>query len=244
MDPVWLIAVFVFAAAAVSASTGFGFSIVAAPFLVILMGPKSGIQVNLILSFVLSLVMLPLIWKDIQQAIIKVMVPAAIVGGPVGGLFLAGAADWMLHGVIGAVLLFVAVTTLKELVIQPSVAKGISAGAASGAMTTALGMPGPPVLAYLASLGAGARTTRATALSFFAIVYAIAITTQLAFGQFRGETILTALIYLPAMIVGVIVGNRVIRYLDEQTFNRMIAAILAVSAAGMLVKAAAPAINA
>ena len=240
MEPAWILSAVVLAATVVQASTGFGFSIIATPFLVLLLDPKTGIQVNLCLSFVLSLTMLPIIWKDTERDILKSMIPAALVAAPVGGLLIASADDRLLYLLIGLVLVSAAVTTLKKIIIRPTLFRGISAGAASGALTTALGMPGPPVLVYLASVGCGAKATRATALSFFVIVYAIAICAQVFLDQMRIESVGLAVAYVPAMLVGAVAGHLLVERINGSWFNRAIALILVASGLFLIANAAAP----
>src|SRR5699024_6064281 len=65
-------------------STGFGFSIMATPFLLLLFEPKEAIQLNLILSLVISCALITKINKDVDWDIFKRFVIGSMVGLPVG----------------------------------------------------------------------------------------------------------------------------------------------------------------
>ena len=52
-------------------STGFGFSILATPFLLLLFKPTEAIQINLILSLFISVALLTKIKEDIDYGILK-----------------------------------------------------------------------------------------------------------------------------------------------------------------------------
>src|SRR5690625_342870 len=66
-----LFIIIILIASILQTSTGFGFSILATPFLLLLFEPAYAIQINLILSFIISLALITTIQKDIRFDIIK-----------------------------------------------------------------------------------------------------------------------------------------------------------------------------
>lgn len=69
-------------------STGFGFSILATPLLLFLFEPSEAIQVNLILSLVLSLSLIKSIRENIDYGMLKRYVLGSSLGVFIGIVFL------------------------------------------------------------------------------------------------------------------------------------------------------------
>ena len=65
-------------------STGFGFSILATPFLLFIFNPMEAIQINLILSLVISLALITKIKNDIDFVILKRLLIGSAFGLPIG----------------------------------------------------------------------------------------------------------------------------------------------------------------
>lgn len=79
-----LFAVIIFVASILQTSTGFGFSILATPFLLLLFRPAEAIQINLILSLVISAALIAKIRKDIDYGILKRLVIGSAAGLTLG----------------------------------------------------------------------------------------------------------------------------------------------------------------
>lgn len=81
---VLLFIVIILVASILQTSTGFGFSILATPFLLLLFEPLEAIQMNLALSLVISLALITKIKQDIDTDILKRFIIGSIVGLPLG----------------------------------------------------------------------------------------------------------------------------------------------------------------
>ena len=71
-------------ASILQSSTGFGFSIMATPFLLMLFLPQEAIQINIILSLIISISLILKIRKEIDFILLKRFVVGSIVGVPLG----------------------------------------------------------------------------------------------------------------------------------------------------------------
>src|SRR6056297_2358529 len=71
--------IIVVVAALLQACTGFGFSILATPFLLLIFAPSEAIQINIILSILISAVMLPKIRIDIDFELLKKLILGSIL---------------------------------------------------------------------------------------------------------------------------------------------------------------------
>ena len=79
----------VFVASALQSITGFGFAIMATPFLLLFYNPQDCIQMGTILSVFIALVLTPKIKQHIDSAILKRLIVGSFFGVPLGLVFFA-----------------------------------------------------------------------------------------------------------------------------------------------------------
>lgn len=72
--------IIILVASVLQTSTGFGFSILATPFLLLIFEPIEAIQINLILSFIISSALIMKIRKDVDFGILRRFVVGSAVG--------------------------------------------------------------------------------------------------------------------------------------------------------------------
>lgn len=71
-------------ASVLQTSTGFGFSILATPFLLLIFEPIEAIQINLILSLIISSALIMKIRKDIDFGILRRFMVGSVTGLLIG----------------------------------------------------------------------------------------------------------------------------------------------------------------
>ena len=76
--------IIILVASILQTSTGFGFSILATPFLLLIFEPVEAIQINLILSLIISIALIMKIRKDIDFGIVRRFVIGSVAGLPTG----------------------------------------------------------------------------------------------------------------------------------------------------------------
>jgi uncharacterized membrane protein YfcA len=232
-----------FLAAVLLTTNGFGFAVLAVPFFLLFAPPGEAIQVTIILSSAISLVVLPSLHRDVEWPLLRRLTIGSLAGLPLGLAAFAYAEPAIVRAVAGAVIASFAAAQAynhyhqrpPSLVMHP--VGDLVAGAAAGAATGLVGMPGPPVVIYLIMVGAPAQMSRSTQIAFFALIFA---TTLAANAAFRGVprmdwAIAASLIPLTALgaWVGMHIGNR----LDDNA--AAILAIVVLGAAGLYTLAAA-----
>ncbi|MET3507775.1 putative membrane protein YfcA [Halalkalibacter oceani] len=126
-------------------STGFGFSIMATPFLLMLFLPQEAIQINIILSLIISISLILKIKQDIDFILLKKFILGSIAVVPIGILiFISISIDTFKLGVSILLLLLTLLLTfnfkVKATPFRDFIVGGIS--------TTSIGMTGPPLLLY------------------------------------------------------------------------------------------------
>ena len=229
-----LIAVITFFAALAQGATGFGFAIIALPFLLMVMGSLDAVGLTIILSLLVSLVLVPGLWRQTPRGPLSRLTAGSVLGFPIGlAVFLQASLDWV-RLTVGLVILFfaawLAVSHRRAVRMQSKpVARAwaeVAVGVLSGAMTTALAMPGPAVMLYLSASGMAKAPLRACSLCLFALSYGAALALQTAFGAMGGQIWQAAALAVPPTILGAVVGHRLSGRLDENLFRTVVLAIL------------------
>lgn len=229
-------------AATVQAATGFGFALLAVPFFLMVMGSLAAIQVAAVVSFVISLVLLPGLLKDIPAKLLMHLVAGSIAGFPVG-LWLYRAADLQnVKLAIGILItVFTCVVAAREFrgtdaessgngespeSVTPAAVPELAVGFLSGAMGMALAMPGPVVVLYLAARRAGKAVSRPATLLLFLFSYAAIPLVHTVWGGMTQQSWVTAGKLVPFVMVGALCGHLVTRFLNEAAFRAVVLLIL------------------
>jgi len=225
----------VMVAALLQACTGFGFSVLATPFLLLVFEISDAIQINIALSIMISLVMMPKLLPDIDRALFGRLVIGSLMGAPAGILIYAFADPVQLRMAIGLLLLVLTAFILRDFRIGRSTRRDFITGGFSGALTSGLGMPGPPLMVYFAGSTLTPRALRSTTLACFLVIYSISLVLQVAVGSSSVEIARTVLLLMPATGAGVILGHLLFHRIDTASFMRLLHGILIVTGAYLFI---------
>lgn len=215
-------------------STGFGFSILATPFLILIFDVREAIQINLLLSLVISLALIVKISRDVNWDIFRRFVIGSVIGLPIGIMVFLVANMTMLKVAVGVLILVLTVLLMLNYRIRQTGRRDFVIGGLSGAFTTGIGMPGPPVLLYFSGTGVTKETLRATTLAFYLIIYALSLVVQIVFAG-TSKTVWTWSIYaLPVVVAGLIIGQWLFPKLNQYYFRLLIYGLLLFTGAYLL----------
>ena len=230
-------------AAVVQGAVGFGFTLLAVTFFLLIMQSGDAVQLLIIINLAISLSLLRRLWRDVDRDLWIRLVVGAVAGLP-AGLIVFQNADVDQLKILAAVtiLTFVALVLFRrpgtpdapgpELRFRTPSALGV--GALAGGMTTALGMPGPAIVLYLTAVGAGKDATRSLSLTFFAVSYGASLILQsVTVGVGRGVWA-TAALLVPIAAVGALLGHALGKRVSEAAFRRVVLALVASSGAYVL----------
>ena len=206
------------------AVTGFGFSLVSAPFLVAAYDAPTGVQINLVTSTVLNLVLLVAHRDHLDRAAAGRLLVPAVVATVVAGLLVRGSDTSALTVLAGLLCLagVVAVArgrALHRLTGRPGTAV---VGLLSGAMNVVSGIGGPPVVVFGVTAGWSPEVARATLQAFFLGINVVAIATLGLPDRLPG-------LVLAGMAGGLVIGQVVARRLQAAHVRT---AVLITAAAG------------
>ena len=229
-----LIAAIAFFAALAQGATGFGFAIIALPFLLLVMGSLDAVGLTIILNLLVSLVLVPGLWRQAPRGPLTRLALGSLLGFPIGlAVFLQASLDWV-RLAVGLVILFfaawLAVSQRRAVTIRAAPAarrwSEVLVGLVSGAMTTALAMPGPAVMLYLSASGMAKAPLRACTLCLFTLSYGGALVLQTAAGAMGEQIWRAAAVAVLPTILGAVAGHRLAPRLDEKLFRTLVLMIL------------------
>lgn len=187
MDTLWT-TVFLCIATLVGAvtqrMTGIGFSLVAAPFYVLLLGPVEGVALGNVTAIVFALAMTVLVIRSVDWKLFAMLSVAAIAGAVPGAIVvLVLPPDALRVGIGIAVVagMAVSVVAARTSFSAPPWLR-YPAGFVSGFMGTSAGVGGPAITVYAVSARIDHTVFAATAQPYFTVAAATAITMKTAFG--------------------------------------------------------------
>ena len=233
--------VIVFAAAFLQSATGIGFGIIAGPVILILIDSHAAVQVTMGLSFAVSLALAPTLIAHVDRQMLKRLSIGTVIGLPIGMLVFWAVSLPVLKFLAMLAVAFMAWTVARapqnstQTLPRSGNAIDVGVGVASGAMSTALAMPGPAAAARLTARALPKLTVRATVLLLMVVSYFGALVAQAALIGIDGQTIETAAWMLPAALIGTFAGRLFVSRIDEALFRRIITAVLIATSVGLLV---------
>lgn len=214
-----LFIIIILIASILQTSTGFGFSILATPFLLLLFEPNEAIQINLILSLIISISLLRKIRKDIDYGILRRFSVGSIIGLPVGIItFLLIDINRLKLG-ISLIIIGLTFMLIFKFRINQNTNRDIFVGGLSGSLTTSIGMPGPPLLLYFSGTDTQKEKLRGTTLAFYLYIYFISIIIQVIFAGTNKTIWISSLWALPLVFVGLYLGQLLFKRINQHVFR-------------------------
>ena len=238
-----LLAAITFAAGVVQSATGFGFAVISVPLFLLVLDSLTAIQINIVLNLFNALAVVPSLWRIAPHGLLKRLVAGTVIGLPLG-MFAYLHADLTQVKVAIAILiiafavqLLIGIRTVR-VAAPPSKSKSAWViGGISGAMTSSLAMPGPPVLIYLSHFRLEKDSFRSTTLSLFVVSYACALVLQATFGAMTAQTWTLSAVLIPLAVIGALAGKAVSPWLSQVAFRVIVLATLLMTGMYMLYRA-------
>lgn len=243
--------------AVVQAATGFGFAIIAAPVFLAVMNSHAALQVLVVIHLVQTAMMLRGVWPLVPVGLMRALIIGAAIGSPIGLVAFVSLDVRALKLAVGIlILLFTGLLIAREVGWlaraapaggrDPGTASDITTtpppaayvtGAISGAMTSLLVMPGPPLMLYLAGAPLPHARARALAVSFFGLCYLLvtALNTFVA-GMGEGVWWIALGLVLPVYL-GTLAGQQIAGRVTQGVFRAAVLCLLVLSGVGAIFSA-------
>jgi uncharacterized protein len=210
-------------AAFISSLTGYGYALVATPFLVLVFPPQLVVPVVMISWVPLAFLLVLKTRARMQFPRIGRWLAGAAVGIPLGVYGLARIDEGTMRAGIGAITLAAALTLwLKPG--RPLRREGLAAplvGMVSGVLGGASGMSGPPVILFGLNQGWDHRDLRANLIGFFAAKHLLVLGFLQGFGILGKEVLLLGVAALQGMLVGYAAGIRLEPRVSKRHFRNL-----------------------
>jgi uncharacterized protein len=238
------------AGALVQAATGFGFAILAAPVFLWVLDSTVAVPILVALHVVQSAMLVPRVCLQAPRVELGRLAIGAAIGTPLGFLALGLLDVRHLKLAAGTTILVVAallawrrrVAAVSASTPEPRdgtgpAASALVAGAAAGALTALLVMPGPPLMVHLVRWPLAPVSARALSLTFFAGCYVAVLSMSIVAGSLgSADWAVVALLVLP-VVAGTLAGQRLGRLLADRHFMIVLNGLLVLAGLGALLSA-------
>ncbi|ETT86614.1 sulfite exporter TauE/SafE family protein [Viridibacillus sp. FSL R5-0477] len=219
MGTVFIFICIILVASILQSSTGFGFSIMATPFLLMLFQPQEAIQINIILSLIISVALILKIRHDIDMFLLKRIILGSIVGVPIGIFIFMSMNIHALKLGVSILLLLLTLLLICNFKVKATPIRDYIVGGISGVLTTSIGMPGPPLLLYFTGTDTEKGKLRATTLAFYLFIYFISLITQIIFTGTSKHIWQSSLYAIPIVFIGLFIGQIIFKWINQRVFR-------------------------
>lgn len=219
---------------------GFGFSLLAVPPLGLVMDAKDAVAVAIVLLVVNSFM---LAWSErdhVDWVAVRALLVGALPGLPLGFLVLTLAPVNVLRlALAAAVIVSVVVLVAGFSLAGKGRSVELSAGFATGVLTTSLTTNGPPTVLALQARGLEPEEFRPTSSAVLGVASAVGVAMFAAGGRLGGDVPGAILVAFPALIIGWFVGTRLRSRLPAPVFRNAVLGLLLAAAAASVTAAIA-----
>jgi uncharacterized protein len=188
--------------------TGLGFSLVASPYMVLLLGPFHGVLVINACGAVTAFLVLTQVWRDVDLGRAVLIIGPALPAVAVGAWMARSLPAAPLAVVVGLLILaaLLAVVVSERARVLRGTPGAVIAGIGSGFLNVTVGAGGPAVAVYAVSSGWAQRRFAATAQLIFGC---LGVASLIAKGGRPAMAAAGWITVAAGLAVGILAGNRV-----------------------------------
>ena len=220
-----LLVVAIFAGSMLQRVTGMGFALVAAPFIVLIAGPLTGVILVNVCSVLTAATVLLRVYREVEWKKFALLVPAAAVGILPGALTVQNVpAPWLEIGIGTVVIAGLATAPLfRPAAPQTGTGPLLAAGSVSGFMNATAGVGGPALSVYAISTRWEQSAFAATMQPYFLVIGIGSVAAKLLAKPSSAPTLdLWAWVAICAAILsGLGAGELLARHTGVQTARRL-----------------------
>lgn len=223
--------------------TGMGFALVSAPFMVLLLGPVSGVVTANICGATASAMILGRVVADIEWRKFAGLALAALVGVIPGALLLKVApAAWLDVGIGALIIAGLSITLFaRPRPGDPGAGTMFAAGAASGGMSVLAGVGGPAMSVYAVATRWGQKGFAATMQPYFMVtslasISAKAVTNPASFPDLPAWAWIAVCL---AMVLGLMAGEWAAKHVTHDAGRLLVVILAFAGGAAAMVRGAA-----
>lgn len=215
--------------------TGFGCTVLALPFCVLLAGIKTAVPTLIILAWILALYVIIVDFKNIVWKEFLRIVCFVGIGLPIGIILFSYLPEGILKTILGIFMILVAVrglytsfnTNVKIVKLNKHILNFVLF--LGGIIHGAFGSGGPFVVIYASKALKNKSNFRATLCTLWFTLNSIIIVKNISSGTINAPVLKLLLCSIPFLVVGMLLGNKAHNKFNETLFTRTIYAVLLVS---------------
>ena len=218
----------VFFAATVRGTTGFGFALVLAPILLLLLEAKSVVVIDLLLGALGNIVVVVTSLRNIRWRWIRPMLAGVVLGIPLGVFTISAISSSALKVMIGAVVLVFAIPLALGFTRAFRHEKPVAglAGFTGGFLASSTSLGGPPIVLFMHNQGWHKEAIHPSLAACFLLMTSGSLVGLLISGLVSRPTVLTAASLAPALLIGTGVGMVAFRRINERLFRTLSVVII------------------
>ena len=215
----------------VAATAGFGFSLVAAPPLLLMYEPVQVTAMLLIVTMATRWLLLTDTWRSTQTRVIAAMLPTAWLG--IGfGILIVRVVDPDYIKLLASMVVIVAAVLMMRDWRPRSAGRRHAApmtGLLSGLLSPTTGMDGTPVVFLLSSRGYDIPSFRSTITVYYYSIIPVSILALVREGLLGRDDLMRSLAIVPPIVLGTFIGQRLVKRLSIERFRAIVYVLLFLS---------------
>jgi uncharacterized membrane protein YfcA len=218
-------------AAVLQSISGFGFSLLAMPLLSIFVDIQDAVVIATLCGIFTNAVHLRKDFQLVERSIARRISLSALIGMPLGVVVLSVFSATHMRAIIGAVIVVLVFLMMRNFILKTENTNvDIVLGAFSGLLATSVSTNGPPLVFLLQSKQLDPWRLRATLAYVFTISGCASFIVLMIAGKGSIEAFQYAMLSLPAMYLGTVVGRRARLRVTQEAFKRLMYVLLLATA--------------
>ena len=221
-------AVALFLSAIVRQISGFGFALLSMPLITFIAGIRVATPLVAITATTLGFLVISDCWQQADRKALLWLVLTGVIGIPLGVLLVNHLSEFWLKRGLGGFLLVYCLYSLvaPELPLVQDGPLTFIFGFIGGLLTGAFNTGGPPVVIYGTLRRWSPEEFRSTLQLYFLVVSAIAMIGHAVAGLWTSKILWLYVASLPALLLGLYLGEKINLLIPKQLFNRIIYGML------------------
>ena len=214
----------IFVAALVQGMSGFGFSLIAIPFLTLIMPLQIIVPILVICSLVLNLVIFTRMQGNLHLKAIAVMLVVGIMSTPLGVQILTVVDETILKAMVGLLIILSALIMYRGYKLHLKnihVMYGLT-GLISGVLNGSLSLSGPPVVLMLVNEGQEKNVFKKNISAYFLALNLFTIPSFLGKGLITVQVLKMSTLGVVILLAGATLGIKLGDKIDENRFKKMV----------------------
>lgn len=220
-------------------TTGFGYAIITAPLLALVLGPKETVMLTMLTGLIIRLFMMRTTKNEGSFKAIFPLITASIAGAIPGAYVMMIISNDGLKIFIGVILLIAVIALGKnyKLSINNHKFAEVIAGGLSGFLATTTSINGPPIILYYLNSKAeeNKELLRGNLTRYFLLINIASIIISYFAGTLNLRDLwLQTLLSIPALYIGFYLGEKAFHRINSGTFRKISLGMVLVSSLALI----------